>query len=136
MRWVEEQRDAAVQAIRLLETGTKPVTIYTLRSLGKLYTKEARADIMRLFVGRQRAPRLGDLDREINKAALSMWVDWHWRPENDKIHPSIGVCRSSPPSHGSVPSLSSMHTGTHAHLRNHLPRPRSFVRMSACSSLT
>ena len=89
-QFVEELGQRAVDCIANLEKGTKPVAAGTLRSLRKLQTPAARADIVPWLLTMRR-PQRAEVERVIDAAAKRMWVDFHWDAQNTFLTADVGV---------------------------------------------
>lgn len=76
-----------MRGIQMVEATTKSVSANSLRALRKLYTPEARAAIMVAFSARRCT--LKDMEKEIEKASLTQWVDFHWQPQNELLDKSL-----------------------------------------------
>lgn len=91
-KWVQEQRDNALEALRNLEKGPKTITAGTMRHLRKLLTPAARADIIPALTGPHR-PQLQHLEAAIEEATRRQWLDFHWTADNPQVGPDLGVTR-------------------------------------------
>ena len=104
MRLVEEQRELAVQGLKKLEEGGKPVTATTLRSLRSLQTPDARAAVIPVLTARKR-PQLQQVEAAITAASREMWIKFHWSTDNELLNADLGVSPCSFHSVGGMPSL-------------------------------
>ncbi len=79
-----------MEALLNLEKGPKPITPSTMRSLRKLLTPRARADIIPALTGTHR-PQLQEMEKAIDEAARRMWLEFHWTEENTFLQEGMGV---------------------------------------------
>jgi hypothetical protein len=89
-KFVQEQRENAVEALVNLEKGPKTITASTLRNLRKLLTPQARADIIPALTGPRR-PQLQEMEKAIDAAARRQWIDFHWTEDNSYLTKELGV---------------------------------------------
>ena len=112
-----------MEALRNLEKGPKTITASTMRSLRKLLTPQARADIIPALTGTKR-PQLQEMERAIDQAARQQWLDFQWSKDNEFLKKDMGVCH--------LPLPPPLRSSARAHLRAPMAYAAHDFRFSGC----